>query len=97
MVAGIGAERVPGDLRVVMTMVVDKARGDDAAVGIDRPLGGTAQFADLGDPAVLDADITAERRHPRAVDDPAVLDQEIVRHRYPFLCLGAQVEVLGKV
>ncbi len=31
-----GAERIPGDLRVVMAVVVDKAGGDGAALGVDR-------------------------------------------------------------
>ena len=97
MVAGKGAQRVPGDLRVVMAVIVDEAGGDDPAVGVDRPRGRAAQFADLDDLAVLDPDIAAEGRHPRAVDDAAVLDQQIIRHRYPFLCLRARVEVLGKL
>ena len=83
MVAGERAERVPGDLRVVMAMIVDKARRDDLAAGIDGLAGGAGQFADLGDLAVLDRDIAVERRHPRAVDDPAVLDQQVIRHLCP--------------
>ncbi len=67
-----------------MAMVVDKAGRDDAAGGVDRARGRPAQFADLGDLAVLDPDIAAERRHARAVDDAAVLDQQVIRHRYPF-------------
>ena len=85
MVTGKGAQRVPGDLRIIMAVVVDEPRRDDPALGVDRPVGGTAQFADLGDLAVLDPDIAAETRHPRPIDDAAVLDQQIVRHRYPFL------------
>src|SRR5271169_4070060 len=67
-----------------MAVIVDKARGDDAAGGVDRARGRAAQLADLGDLAVFDSDIATERRHPRAVDDPAVLDQQVIRHRYPF-------------
>ena len=84
MVAGKRAQRVPGDLRIVVTVIVDEAGSDDPPVGVDRPRGGTAQLADLGDLAVLDPDIAAETRHPRPIDDAAVLDQQIVRHRYPF-------------
>ena len=40
VVAGIGAERVPGDLRVVVAVVVDKAGSYHAAVSVDRPHGG---------------------------------------------------------
>ncbi len=85
VVAGKRAQRVPGDLRVVMAMIVDKAGGDDAAGGVDRALGRAAQLADLGDLAVFDADVALERRHARAVDDAPVLDQQIIRHRYTFL------------
>src|SRR5215469_18587305 len=84
MVAGIGAQRVPGDLGVIVAMVVDKPGRHDPASGVDRPPGGTGQFADLGDLPVLDRDIAAEGRHSGAVDDAAVADQEIIRHREPF-------------
>jgi hypothetical protein len=77
------AQRVPGDLRVVMAVVVDKAGGDRAAVGIDDLVGGAGELADLGDLAVLDPDIAAERRHARPVDNEPVLDQQIVCHRHP--------------
>ncbi len=76
-----GAQRVPGDLGVVMAMVVDKARGDGAAVGVDRLFGRARQFADFDDLAALDADIAAKRRHARAIDDAAVFDQEVIGHR----------------
>ena len=55
-----GAERVPGDLRVVMAMIVDKAGADRAAVGVDRLRRRAGELADLGDLAVLDPDIAAE-------------------------------------
>ena len=80
VVARERAQRVPGDLRVVMAMVVDKARRHDEALGIDGACRRPRQFADLDDLAVLDPDIAAERRRARAVDDAAVLDQQIVGH-----------------
>src|SRR5439155_15411046 len=76
-----GAQRVPGDLGVVMAMVVDKAGRDGAAIGVDRALRRARQLADLDDLAVLCRDIGAKRRHPRAIDDEAVFDQEVVCHR----------------
>ena len=85
VVARERAERVPGDLRVVMAVVVDKAGGDDLAAGIEHLAGGAGQFADLGDLAVFDRDIAMERRHPRPVDDPAILYQHVVRHRRSLL------------
>jgi len=86
VVAGERAQRVPSDLGIVMAVIVDKAWRHDPAIGVDRTLGGAAQFADLGDLAVPDPDIAAERRHPRPVDDAAVTDQQIIRHDYlPFI------------
>jgi len=64
-----------------MAVVIDKAGGDGAAFGVDRARRSAAQPTDVDDLAVLDADIAAERRHPRAVDDQPVLDQQIIRHR----------------
>ena len=90
------AQRVPRDLRVVMAVIVDKAGRDDLPRGVDRALGRPAQLADLGDLAVLDADISAKRRHSGAVDDPAVLDQQIIRHRYPFLGSGLNLPFARK-
>src|SRR5438874_9910524 len=81
MVAGEGAERVPGDLRVVMTVVVDEARADHPALGIDGLAGRSGQFAHLDDLAVLDRDIAVEPRHAGSVDDAAVANQYVIRHR----------------
>src|ERR1700761_7691515 len=77
-----GAERVPGDLRVVMAVIVDKTGSDGAALGIDRLRRGTAQFADLDNLSVFDADIAAKRRHPRPVNNEPVFDQQVIGH--PF-------------
>ncbi len=82
VVAGIGAQRIPGDLRVVMAMIVDKARRDDQPRGIDRAPGRPRQFADLDDLAVLDRDVGAEGRPAGAVDNAPVLDQEVIGHRF---------------
>src|ERR1700736_3296550 len=87
------AQRVPGDLRVIMAVIVDKAGCDGAALGVDRARRGAAQLADLDDLAVLDADIAAERWHPRAVDDQSVLDQQIISHRF---FLSAESRVCGE-
>jgi hypothetical protein len=62
-------------------MVVDKAGGDDASLGVDRARRRSGQFADLDDLAVLDRDVAAIGGTARAVDDAAVLDQQVVSHR----------------
>src|ERR1700751_3265357 len=64
-----------------MAVVVDKARGDSAAFGVDRARRSPAQFADLEDLAVLDAEIAAESGHSRTVDNQPILDQQIISHR----------------
>src|SRR5262249_50636197 len=83
VVAGKGAERVPGNLRVVMAVVVDKTGGDDLAADIDRLPARAGQLAHLDDLAVLDRDIAVERGHARAVDDAAGLQQDVIGHRFP--------------
>ena len=80
VVAGKRAERIPGDLRIIVAMIVDKARRDDAAVGVDRARRRPGQFPDLDDLAVLDRDIAAIGRSARAIDDTTVLDQQIISH-----------------
>src|SRR5438132_10409953 len=65
-----------------MTMIVDKAGGYSAALGIDRARRGAAQLADFDDLAVLDANIAPERGHLRAVDNKTILDQQVIRHRF---------------
>ena len=81
VIAGIGAQRIPGDLRVVVAVVVDETRRHDGALRIDDARRGAAQLADLGDLAVLHRDIAAECRHARAIDDAAIADQQIIGHR----------------
>ena len=80
VVARKRARRVPGDLRVIMAMIVDKAGRDDLPAGIDGLLCRTGQFADFDDLAVLHADIAAVGRPARAVDDAAVFYQQIIGH-----------------
>ena len=82
VLGGECAQRVPGNLRIVMTVIVDEPGRDGAAFSVDHAGSGATQFADLDDLAVFDADIAPKSRHSRAVDNKAVLDQQIVRHRY---------------
>ena len=57
------AQRVPRDLRVHMSVIVDKARRDDKPAGVDRALGGGADASDLNYAPALDSDIRAISRH----------------------------------
>src|SRR5262249_57450608 len=56
---------------------------DDQPVGVDHPLGRTADPADLDDPPAFDADIGAKARQTGAVHHRAILDYEIERHPLP--------------
>ena len=61
--AGAGADRIPEDLGVHVSVAIDEARRDDAALGVERLLGGGAvDAADLGDLAVLHTDVCAITR-----------------------------------
>ena len=63
-----------------MAMIVDEAGRHHRAAGVDGARRRATEFADFDDLAVLDRDIAAEGRHPRAIDDTAIPDQQIVRH-----------------
>jgi hypothetical protein len=63
-----------------MAMIVDKARTDGAAVGVDSLLRRARQLADFGDLSVLDPNVAAECRHAGPIHDQPVLYQQIVRH-----------------
>ena len=47
------AERVPGDLGIVMAVIIDKTGSDGATLGIDRARRSAAQLTDVDDLAVL--------------------------------------------
>ena len=69
---------IPEELGVVVGVQVDEARRHDQAAGVDRLVGlAGADLADLGDHAVLDADVAAEARQAAAVDDHAAADHAI--------------------
>ena len=86
MPARAAAQRIPGDLRVHVGVAVDEARRDDQPVGVDGALRVLPDAADLDDAAVLDAEVGAEARLARAVDDGAAADEEIERHHRRSFC-----------
>ena len=62
-----------------MGVAFDEAGGDVATVRVEHAFALRFEaFGDLGDDAVANADIRAERRGAGAVDDGPVLDQHIV-------------------
>ncbi len=68
---------VPEDLRVVVGVHVHEAGGDDAALGVYLAAGGCSYRADVGNPAVDDAEIAADLGCPCPVNDAAVSDDQV--------------------
>jgi hypothetical protein len=75
-----GAERIPEDLRVVVTVVVDEPRRDDPSIGLDDTSRGSVEAPELHDLSLGHPDVTVKGGPARAVDDAAVLDQQVVGH-----------------
>ena len=46
VIAGEGAQRVPGHLGIIVAVIIDEAGRDHEAVGINGARGGVPQFAD---------------------------------------------------
>ena len=78
VMAGVGAQRVPHDLRVVVAVVVDEARRDGPAVGLDGLARGAAETPHLDDLAAGHGDVAVIGGPTRAVDDASVLDEQVV-------------------
>ena len=77
MQRGRRGRRIPHDLRVVVRVQVDEARGDDPPVGLDGARCGLVDIADDDDAAVAYADIGTETGATGAVDHDATSDHEI--------------------
>jgi hypothetical protein len=71
---------VPGELRVVVRVVVDDARHQRQALGVHRDHRGPENMAHLHDAPVLHRHAAAPRRGAEAVDQNHVADHE-VEHR----------------
>ena len=89
VIAGEGAQRVPGHLRIIVAVIIDEARRDHQAVGINRTRRSIPEFADRDNFALADANIATEGRHAGAINDATVLNQEIIRHGLILLAGGA--------
>ena len=60
MVTREGAERIPEDLRVVMTVVVHEPRRDGPPIGLDDPPRGSGEAPKLHDLSLRDPDVAVE-------------------------------------
>ena len=72
VIAGEGAQRVPGHLRIIVAVIINEAGGDHQPVGINGAGRGIPEFADRDNFAVGDPDIAAEGGHAGAIDDRPV-------------------------
>ena len=68
---------IPEQLRVVVGVQVDEARGQRLALGVNGFGGEIIGFADRDDPAVGDTDVTVTGGRTGAVDDLRVADQQV--------------------
>ena len=82
--ARTGEQRVPGDLRVVMSMNIDKTRRDHAAVGVDCPRGRSGCRANVDDNPILDSDSTVKEPRASTVTNLSVRNEQVVGHASPL-------------
>lgn len=91
-----GQGRVPGHLRVVMGVQVDDARHQRKAAGVHHLDGIGADFADLGDPPVLDRYIGTDRVMPEAIDDGRPANYQIMHSSAPLLPRDDPFQVVAR-
>ena len=89
MITGERAQGIPGHLRIVVAMVIDKPRRDHQAVGIDGACRGAAQFAYLDNLAVG----TATSPRKAGVPEPSTTRPFLINRSYamvspPCRCLS---------
>src|SRR5262249_8963050 len=80
VIARVGAEWIPGNLGIVMRVVVDDSGSDHQAIRIQDLARVSTYFADVCDTAAADGDIAMESRQAGTVNNITVLDHQIVCH-----------------
>src|SRR5439155_10313887 len=80
VIARVGAERIPGDLGIVMSVVVNDSRGDHQAIGIQHLARLSVHFSDLGDTTAADGDVAMKAGQAGPVNNLSVLDNQVVWH-----------------
>jgi hypothetical protein len=81
-----GAVGVPVDWRVIVGVEINCARSNDVAGGIEYLFGIAAfEMADLGNLAVLDADVSSIGRHQGSINNRSPFNNRIeLCHRSSF-------------
>ena len=78
MPSGNGEPRIPEQLRVVVSVEVDEARGHDKATRVDHLFGVVGRNApDFGDASVFDPDVAANARGAGPIDDHSVFNDNV--------------------
>src|SRR5207249_1649105 len=80
VIARVGAERIPGDLGIVMSVVVDDSRSDHQAIGIQHLARLSVHFSDLDDTTAADGDVAVKAGQAGPVNNLAVFDDQVVSH-----------------
>src|SRR2546428_5950065 len=81
VIARVGAERIPGNLGIVMSMVVDDAGSDHQAIRIQHLARVSIHFSDLDDTTAADGDVAVKAGQAGTVNNLSVLDNQVVWHR----------------
>ena len=80
VIARVGAERIPGDLGVVMSVVVDDSGSHHQAIRIQHLARLSTHFSDLDDTTGADGDVAVEARQAGTVNNFSVPDDHVVWH-----------------
>ncbi len=80
VIARVGAKRIPGNLGIVVRVVVDDAGSDHQAIRIQYLARAAIDLADLDDPAAADGDVAVKARQSGTVNNLSVLDNQVVWH-----------------
>ena len=77
-----------------MGVAINKAGGDDVALGVDRLLRAISNTANRSDFPIHDTHIGAEPGHARTINDGPIFNNQIVLHSPSFFWNGYPPEML---
>src|SRR5262245_20468287 len=78
-----GEQGVPKNLRVVVSMYINKTRRHRAAIGVDDFTRIAADLPDRDDATILDRNVSGVTIRTGPVDNASVFDQQVVPHSNP--------------
>jgi hypothetical protein len=80
VIARVGTERIPGDLGIVMSVVVDDSGSDHQAIRIQHLARLSTHLSDLDDMTVANGDVAVKARQSGTVNNLSVSDDQVVWH-----------------